>query len=360
MTAPSRGGSTTKPPSIQATIVSVDAQSTDDVAVTWIRANNYGSGNTQYGEHQIIVDNGAAQPDPFVNHAPIVDSLSFTLAPGQQLDDVMFSNRDPDYDLLKYVVVDGPEHGTLTQDTRFSGDFYPFPESVIFGSPQYHFGFLEGNLFDYAPDPGFVGTDTFTVYGSDGQASSALATISITVTAAPKPQYIVLTDGAETLRYFASSHPVLVVARGGNDDISGSRFNDSLNGGTGNDLLHGELGRDTLTGGPGADRMQGGAGNDTFIFVAGDLADPLQYSGRYDHIIDFHGAGNSGPGEQEFLRFEGFGDNATLTFARYASADHLKQLYAVTDPDNPDNSGLLLVQMTDTPTHLAPGDYVFA
>ena len=342
-------------------IVSVEAGSPDDVTVTWTGANGYfGGENTQYGEHQIILDDGVLQPDSFENHAPVVSDLAFTLNPGQSLLDIDFSASDADFDLLNFTIVDGPAHGTLELDTEFEGNYYPFHQGSYFESLHYHRDFLANNQFDYFPEDGFTGTDTFTVYATDGQGNSNLATITITVGSDPfAPQYIELGNEADALVYYDSDHPVLVAAKGGDDNLFGSRFGNSLNGGAGNDLLHGGIGNDKLTGGLGVDRMQGGEDNDTFIFAAGDIADPLQSDGRFDHIVDFHGAGNSGPGEQDFLSFFGFGEDATLAFDHYASDDQLLQIYKVTDPDDPSHSGLIMVQMADGTAQIEQGDYRF-
>ena len=343
-------------------IESVVAASPDDVTVNWTGANAYFLGeNAQYGQHQLILDDGEVAPDTFINNTPWLEDMQLTLQPGQSLDDIEFEATDVDFDLLSFTIVDGPDHGTVELDTEFIQGHYPYPGSGYAGSTHYHYDFLRGNLFDYFPESGFIGTDTFTVYATDGQGNSNLATISITVgtPTTPGPEYIALGNEADSLVYFDYDHPVLVASKGGDDNLSGSRFDDSLNGGAGDDLLHGELGRDKLTGGTGVDRMQGGADNDTFIFAAGDIADSALTGGQLDHIIDFHGAGNSGPGEQDFLSFFGYGEDATLTFDHYASDDGLLQIYAVDDPDNPDNSGLIMVQMADGPSQIGQGDFHF-
>ncbi|MEO8683735.1 MAG: Ig-like domain-containing protein, partial [Devosia sp.] len=311
---------------LSAKIVSVEAQSPDDVVVTWNGANSYSSGeNTQYGEHQIVVADGVPQPDPFQNDVPVVADLNIYVTEGQPVFDIAFRGSDADFDLLSYEVVDGPDHGSLELYTEISGNPYPFYQGNYIGSPHYHGSFWNDNLFQFSPDDGFIGTDSFTVLATDGQGKSQLATITINV-ASPNdgPKYMALGDEADILRYYNYDHGIMVASKGGDDDLSGSRFDDSLNGGAGNDLLHGELGRDKLTGGTGVDRMQGGAGNDTFIFAAGDIADPAEFGGRLDHIIDFHGAGNSGPSEQDFLSFFGYGDDATLTFDHNADEDGLQ------------------------------------
>ena len=346
---------------LSAEIVVVEATSPDDVIVTWQGANSYSSGeNTQYGEHQIIVANGVSQPDTFQNDLPVVADLNLYVTAGQSVFDIAFRGSDADFDLLSFEVVDGPEHGTLQLDTEMSGNPYPFYQGNYIGSPHYHGGFWNNNQFQFSPDDGFVGTDSFTVRATDGQGNSQLATITINVAApADGPKYIALSDAADILRYYNYDQGVLVAAKGGHDDLSGSRFDDSLNGGSGDDLLHGEAGNDKLTGGPGVDRMQGGLGNDTFIFHAGDIADPLQVDGRFDHIIDFCGAGSWNASENDFISFFGFGEGSTLSFDHNASDDGLRQIYRVDDPTNPNNSGLIMVQMAENATQLDQGDYWF-
>jgi serralysin len=346
---------------LSAEIVSIEAPSPDDIVVTWKGANPYfGGENTQYGEHQIVLADGVLQPDTFVNDAPELTDLNIYLTEGQSVYDIAFPGSDADFDLLSFEVVDGPDHGTLELSTEISGNPYPFYQGNYIGSPHYHSGFWNNNLFQFSPTDGFIGSDSFTVLATDGQGNSRLATITLNV-ASPTdgPEYIALSDEADILRYYDYDQGIMVASKGGDDDLSGSRFDDSLNGGAGDDLLHGELGRDKLTGGKGVDRMQGGAGNDTFIFAAGDIADPAESGGRLDHIIDFHGAGNSGPGEQDFLSFFGYGEDATLTFDHYADEGGSLQIYKVDDPDNPENSGLIMVQMADGSNQIGQGDYHF-
>lgn len=250
---------------LSARIVSVDASTPDDITVTWTGANEYfGGENTQYGQHQIILDDGALQPDTFINHAPSVANLNVTISQGQSLDDVKFSATDKDYDLLSFVVVDGPDHGALEQETRFESGHYPFHQGQAGTSLHYHADFLNGNLFDYTPQAGFVGTDSFTVYATDGQGNSNVATVTITVGEA-----IALSDSADVVRYRTYDYAVVVEGGGGNDRITGSRFNDFLDGGTGNDRLHGNAGHDQINGGSGADHLRGGAGDDVLNGGAG-------------------------------------------------------------------------------------------
>lgn len=278
-------------------ILSVTAESPDDITVAWQGATEYfGGENTQYGRHEIIVEDGVLQPDTFVNHAPITTDMSFTLTPGQSLNDVAFAATDADYDLLSFVVVDGPDHGTLSQETRFEEGHYPFPQGHYFDSLHYHH-FLSGNLFDYAAEAGFTGTDTFTIYATDGQASSSLATITITVV--PPAEPITLTGAKDVVSYEAYDHAVLVAALAGNDRIRGSAFDDTLEGGAGQDRLRGGAGNDTLDGGKGEDFVSGGKGDDVLdggtgrdVLVGGKGSDAFVFDtrpgrGNVDWITDF-------------------------------------------------------------------------
>ncbi len=121
--------------------------------------------------------------------------------------------------------MDGPDHGTLQQETKYEAGHYPFHQGHYFDSLHYHQDYLNGNLFDYSPEAGFTGTDTFTVYATDGQGNSNLATITITVV--PPPESITLSNAKDVVSYEAYDHAVLVAAMAGNDRIIGSRFDNS-------------------------------------------------------------------------------------------------------------------------------------
>ncbi|AZN97417.1 calcium-binding protein [Mesorhizobium sp. M9A.F.Ca.ET.002.03.1.2] len=272
---------------LSAQIVSVSADSPDDITVTWIGANEYfGGENTQYGQHQIILEGGVLQSDTFVNHTPIVADLDLSVSQAQPLDDIKFSAADADYDLLNFVIVDGPDNGTLAQGTSFDGNYYPFHQGHYGTTLHYHADFLSGNLFDYTPDAGFIGTDSFTVYATDGQGNSNLATITITVT--PPAESITLTDAKNIVSYASYDHAVLVAALGGGDRISGTPFNDTLDGGAGHDQLFGGAGADDIIGGGGTDWLKGGAGNDEIS--GGEGADGIR-GDTGDDVLD-GGAGS--------------------------------------------------------------------
>jgi Ca2+-binding RTX toxin-like protein len=172
--------------------------------------------------------------------------------------------------------------------------------------------------------------------------------------------YYLLGSGNDSIIYNTSKTSIQVNAGAGDDNITGSKFDDALNGAAGNDKLSGGLGNDYLTGGTGADRLNGGAGNDTFVFVAGDLVSSLGqnngYAGSVDSVIDFHGAGApaTAAGEQDFLRFHGFGAGATLTLDHTGADRHL-QFYKIVSITDPSKSGYLTVQMADTTNTLVAG-----
>ncbi|RWH78852.1 MAG: calcium-binding protein [Mesorhizobium sp.] len=268
-------------------IVSISADSPDDLTVTWIGANEYfGGENTQYGQHQIILKGGVLQSDTFVNHAPTVADLDLSISQAQSLDDVKFSATDADYDLLNFIVLDGPDSGTLEQETSFDGNHYPFHQGQYGTTLHYHADFLSGNLFDYTPEAGFIGTDSFTVYATDGQGNSNVATITITVT--PPAESITLTDAKNIASYASHDHAMLVAALGGGDRISGTPFNDTLDGGAGHDQLFGGAGADDIIGGAGTDWLKGGAGDDEIS--GGEGADGVR-GDTGDDVLD-GGAGS--------------------------------------------------------------------
>jgi len=94
-----------------------------------------------------------AVPD---SYATTQDRVLSVAAPG-----LLINDSDPEDHALKVIVVTQPGHGHL----------------VLTG----------GGGFDYLPDPGFRGDDTFTYRANDGKLDSNTETVQITVTAAPLP-----------------------------------------------------------------------------------------------------------------------------------------------------------------------------
>jgi MYXO-CTERM domain-containing protein len=87
-----------------------------------------------------------------VNDAPVANSM--TLPVGTEPTAITLSATDVEGDPLNYTLQTPPSHGTLS------------------GTPP---------AVTYTPDTGYRGTDSFSFAASDGQASSAPATVSLTV-----------------------------------------------------------------------------------------------------------------------------------------------------------------------------------
>ena len=99
---------------------------------------------------------------PPTNVAPIAGNDAATTAVNTPVViNVKANDTDADGDPLTTSLVTGPTHGTVTH--------------AVDGS------------FTYTPTTNFTGTDTFTYRASDGVATSAPATVTITVTADQRP-----------------------------------------------------------------------------------------------------------------------------------------------------------------------------
>ncbi|HYH96685.1 Ig-like domain-containing protein, partial [Hyalangium sp.] len=87
-----------------------------------------------------------------VNDAPVANGM--TLSVGTEPTAITLSATDVEGDPLSYILQTPPSHGTLS------------------GTPP---------AVTYTPDPGYLDADSFSFIASDGQASSAPATVSLTV-----------------------------------------------------------------------------------------------------------------------------------------------------------------------------------
>jgi VCBS repeat-containing protein len=164
-----------------------------------------------------------------------------------------------------------PARGVLGNDTDVEGT--TLTATVGVGPAHGTVAVRPDGSFGYTPAVGFVGTDSFTYTASDGTATSAPATVSITVTAATcasaPPGSIVGTAANNTLNGTAGDDLIYggdgndtINGLGGNDLICGGTGNDKIAGGDGNDRLFGEAGNDTITGNGGDDALSGGSNND--------------------------------------------------------------------------------------------------
>lgn len=91
------------------------------------------------------------------NEAPIASGTSLVVRESHTVSvDLSTLVDDPDWDGLTFTIVQGPSHGTLTQN----------PDT---------------GLYDYTADPGYDGPDSFTYTANDGVVDSNTATVSIAV-----------------------------------------------------------------------------------------------------------------------------------------------------------------------------------
>ncbi len=97
----------------------------------------------------------------FQNHPPVAVDDSVDVVENQTVSGNVLSN-DTDVDagqVLSATLNDSPSNGNLTLQNT--------------------------GIFTYSPNPGFIGTDTFTYFASDGRDFSNLATVTITVHPSP-------------------------------------------------------------------------------------------------------------------------------------------------------------------------------
>ena len=108
-----------------------------------------GNGGTDTAAVQVTVD--------AVNDAPVAANDIFTVAQDTTLtaNGVLDNDRDVDGDVLSASVISGPAHGTLALNTNGS--------------------------FNYTPEAGFVGTDSFVYQASDGHGAVDTASVGIAV-----------------------------------------------------------------------------------------------------------------------------------------------------------------------------------
>ncbi|MDN5865272.1 MAG: Ig-like domain-containing protein [Gammaproteobacteria bacterium] len=96
------------------------------------------------------------------NEPPVAEDGSLTTGEDTPASGTLVAS-DPDGDALTFSIVDEPAHGGVTLDDPGTG------------------------AYTYTPDAGFSGSDSFTFTANDGFVDSNVATISITVNAAPPP-----------------------------------------------------------------------------------------------------------------------------------------------------------------------------
>lgn len=117
-----------------------------------------------------------------VNNAPLVRDLHFTVGKGKALDLWPYT-RDDDY---RFYFWQGQNaQRKMTYGTPDHGDLSPFLTAADVDQPEWGLPTADfpslGHKQTYTPDPGFVGTDSFTYTATDNQGASSTATITVDV-----------------------------------------------------------------------------------------------------------------------------------------------------------------------------------
>ena len=129
-------------------------------AVTYTPDSGYsGDDAFTYRASDGTADSAPATASLTVTRGPSCDDVARTTAVGAPVS-VPLSCTDPDGDPLTLAIADGPAKGSL--------------------------GAITGGAVTYTPQPGAFGTDSFTYSANDGTADSAPATVSITISRAPR------------------------------------------------------------------------------------------------------------------------------------------------------------------------------
>lgn len=116
-----------------------------------------GSDSFTYVSNDGSLDSAPAQVTITIlqpNRPPLATDLSYELVTNESTE-IVLDGSDPDGDSLTFTVLTDPSHGVLVD--------------------------LGGGVFQYTPDTGFNGADSFTYKSSDGFLMSAVATVTITI-----------------------------------------------------------------------------------------------------------------------------------------------------------------------------------
>jgi hypothetical protein len=136
--------------------------------------------------------------DPGYNRPPVaVDDFFAVIGDNTFLADapgVLANDSDPDGDVLHAILIDVPSHGALQLNADGS--------------------------FSYVPNTGFAGIDSFTYRVSDGQLESAVATVTLEVTALTDTIEIDIKPGDSTNKIDLATEAWITVA------VLGSEFFD--------------------------------------------------------------------------------------------------------------------------------------
>jgi hypothetical protein len=121
---------------------------------------------------------------------------------------------DDGFSVTQDQVLSVPAPGVLDNDTDPEND--PLNAAIVTQAANGTVALRADGSFDYAPNPGFSGTDSFTYQAGDGSNTSPSATVTITVNAVvgvndppsflPGPnQYVHVGDGPQTVVGWATA-----------------------------------------------------------------------------------------------------------------------------------------------------------
>ena len=166
----------------------------------------------------------------------------------------------------------------------------------------------------FTPTAGYSGPASFEYTVSDGELSSAAASVFIEVIETnPYADFVQGTEGADWMIGDAGVQNSLFGA-GGADVVVGRGLDDHLAGGEGNDKLVGGWGKDSLDGNEGADLLLGGWHDDV---LAGQEGNDRLVGGVGDDLLE-GGLGNDrywgGLGSDTFVYRDGDGDDLIWDF----------------------------------------------
>lgn len=137
------------------------------------------------GEHTIQVR--------AVSTSTVYDSVTVQVTAAENRAPVAVSDT---YAAVKDTVLNIAAKGVLQNDTDADGDVLT---AVLVTQPTGGTVSLTGDgAFSYSPNAGFTGTDSFTYKASDGKAASNTATVTITVSAAPTADTVIVTSATWT------------------------------------------------------------------------------------------------------------------------------------------------------------------
>ena len=125
----------------------------------------YGTDSFTYYDENGLADSNEATVYITVFSVPVANDDSYSTLENQELDvnaanGVLANDTNADHYLLTWSPVSGPTNGTLT-------------------------AFNNNGSFSYVPNPGFIGTDSFTYNDTSGPATSNTATVTILVYSVP-------------------------------------------------------------------------------------------------------------------------------------------------------------------------------